>query len=47
VTNNEGIKSQPDSITITVNPPPSNPDSGSNMCSKYGSNQFLRNFFGC
>ncbi len=47
VTNNEGIKSQPDSITITVNPPPSNPDSDSNMCSKYGSNQFLRNFFGC
>jgi subtilisin family serine protease len=47
VTNNEGIKSQPDSITITVSPPPSNPDSGNNMCSKYGSNQFLRNFFGC
>jgi subtilisin family serine protease len=48
VTNNDGVKSDPDSVTITVNAA-NNPDNGGNsdLCERYGSNPFLRNLFGC
>ncbi|HEU5120309.1 MAG TPA: S8 family serine peptidase [Candidatus Nitrosocosmicus sp.] len=48
VTNNDGVKSDPDSVTITVNPA-NNPDNGGNsdLCERYGSNPYLRNLFGC
>jgi hypothetical protein len=48
VTNNEGIISEPDSVTITVNPA-DNPetDENSDLCDRYSSSSFLRNLFGC
>jgi subtilisin len=47
VTNNEGTKSEPDSVTITVNPA-SSPDNGNNsLCDRYANNAYLRNLFGC
>jgi subtilisin family serine protease len=48
VTNNEGVISEPDSVTITVNPT-DNPetDENSDLCDRYSSSSFLRNLFGC